>query len=287
VNPSGQLTEMGTCMTLGPNAALYIAGNYNSPLMDFGPLIIQGVQNQDNNACTFLARMQPGLLSISGDSLICGNGTIWLNASPFINTSPSSLRWSTGATTPSISVTQPGTYTLTATFTGGYTLSAAFRVRASNVPVLPAFTLGSDTTLCAGQVLLRAPISAPGVVYRWSDGSTGPSLLVREAGTYSLQISTSCSSQRASRRIDYAKCLLAIPNVITPNNDQHNDVFVAQNLPAGDWALTLYNRWGKQVYSTSAYRHDWGSDAAPGQYYYLLRQAGTNTTYKGWLEVIR
>ena len=41
------------------------------------------------------------------------------------------------------------------------------------------------------------------------------------------------------------------------------------------------------MYHTGAYRHEWGRDAAPGTYYYLLRQAATGATHKGWVEVIR
>lgn len=222
--------------------------------------------------------------SVSGDTLLCPGATFTLTA---LNPDAIAYRWNTGATTPTIVVAQPGTYGVVLTYTGGCTSRDSLQVLA--VPPIPAaLTLGADTTLCLEQpLLLRAPVVAgPSVAFRWSDGSRGPTLAVREAGTYSLQIRTPCDSLTLRRRVAYTSCLF-VPNVITPNSDRQNDLFVIQNLTSGDWALTLYNRWGRQVYHTSAYHHDWGKDAAAGQYYYLLRQAATNSTYKGWLEVIR
>nr|WP_262904640.1 gliding motility-associated C-terminal domain-containing protein [Hymenobacter lucidus] len=219
--------------------------------------------------------------SINGDTLLCAGATLSLTA---LNPDASSYQWNTGATTPTITADRPGTYAVVLSYPGGCTSRDSLLVQP--VPGAPVFTLGPDTTLCLEQpLLLRAPaFSGPGVFRRWSDGSTGPTLLVSTAGTYSLQINTLCGSRTESRRVDYASCL-SIPNVITPNNDQLNDRFVVRNLTRGDWALTLYNRWGKQVYATGIYRHDWGADAAPGVYYYVLRQGAIR--YTGHLEVIR
>ncbi|UOQ52311.1 gliding motility-associated C-terminal domain-containing protein [Hymenobacter cellulosivorans] len=219
--------------------------------------------------------------SVSGDTLLCPGNSLLLSA---MNPDAISYQWNTGATTPTITATQPGLYTALLTYTGGCTSRDSLRVLPA--PVAPAFTLGPDTTLCLERpLLLRAPtLSGPGVAFRWSDGSRGPTLLVQDAGTYSLQVNTLCDTRTASVRVGYTSCLF-IPNVITPNDDQRNDTFVIKNLTRGDWALTLFNRWGRQVYHTSAYHHDWGADAAAGVYYYLLRQG--STVYKGHLEVVR
>jgi hypothetical protein len=51
--------------------------------------------------------------------------------------------------------------------------------------------------------------------------------------------------------------------------------------------LTVFNRWGREVYATTAYANDWGPAAAPGIYYYVLQQSATGVRYKGSVEVIR
>jgi gliding motility-associated-like protein len=236
--------------------------------------------------CAVTARVVvriPALL-ITGNPVLCntaGAATL-LTAVP---TPGASIRWNTGATTTALSVTQAGTYTATATFSNGCTLTASQVVSAA--VVIPTFSLGADTTLCEGSALvLRAPVSQSGVTYRWSDGTTAPALLVTQAGTYSLQLIGNCESRTVSRHVDYRNCLL-IPNVVTANNDGQNDQFKIQGLTGGNWALQVYDRWGHQVYTTTAYQNNWGSQSAAGMYYYLLQRNDTGTNYKGWVEVLR
>ena len=78
-------------------------------------------------------------------------------------------------------------------------------------------------------------------------------------------------------------------NVITPNNDGKNDVLVIDNvqLYPGN-TLTIFNRWGREVYKTTNYRNDWGMDPgiAPGNYFYLLT-VPNGPSVKTWFEVIK
>ena len=223
-------------------------------------------------------------VAISGDSVLCPGRALTLTAGAM--PAPTSYRWSTGATTASITVSQAGTYSVVATFSAGLTSSRQFRVRAGVAAPLPVLVLGADTTLCDGATLvLRALVPAgPGLRYRWSDGSSAPTLLVQQAGTYSLEITSACESRRATRVVASASCL-AIPTIITPNGDPQNEHFVVKGLGAAQWSLNIYNRWGRQVYTSVNYRNEWGSGAAPGVYYYILRSATASRAYRGWFEV--
>ena len=78
-------------------------------------------------------------------------------------------------------------------------------------------------------------------------------------------------------------------NVITPNGDGLNDVFVIDNIKLYPGStFEVYSRWGRQIFQTTNYQNDWGMDAsiAPGVYYYLLTVPGGTTT-KGWVEVVK
>ena len=220
------------------------------------------------------------VVSVTGDTMLCPGSSLQLTAQ---NPDALTYRWNTGATTPVITVSTPGTYAVLLTYEGGCTSRDSLAVLP--VPIVPAFTLGPDTTLCfETPLLLRAPTPAHGVAFRWSDGSTAPALRVQEPGLYYLQFTTRCEVRTVTRRVNYASCLI-IPNVITPNGDGRNDRFVVKGLTRGPWALALYNRWGREVYATVAYGHDWGADAPAGMYYYLLWQG--ETRYKGNVEVLR
>lgn len=220
--------------------------------------------------------------AIVGDTLLCPGRSVVLSAAA---PGASSLAWSTGAATPTLTVSQPGRYAVVATYPGGCTRQA--QVRVSLGPPVPAFVLGSDTTLCEGTtLLLTVPArNEAGATYRWSTGDTTPTLLVSQAGTYTLQLITACETRTASRTVGYRPCV-TIPTIITPNGDRQNEQFVVQGL-SGNWALQVYSRWGQRVYTTDAYRNEWGPNAAPGVYYYLLTQLGNSRVYKGWLEVVR
>ena len=230
-----------------------------------------------------VAAFSPPPLAVGGDTLLCAGRTGQLTvAAP----GATGYRWSTGASAASTPVTQPGSYAVTAFFGSGCSQQAVVRVRA--LAALPALTLGQDTSLCEGEtVLLRAP-ATPGVPtsYRWSDGSTAATLRVPSGGTYSLLITAACETRTLARRIATAPCL-TLPNVITPNGDRLNDRWVVLGLLGEGWALEVFDCWGRKVFQTANYANEWGGNASAGEYFYLLRRAATNTTYKGWVEVIR
>jgi gliding motility-associated-like protein len=78
-------------------------------------------------------------------------------------------------------------------------------------------------------------------------------------------------------------------NIITPNRDGKNDVLVIDNvqLYPGN-TLTIFNRWGREVYKTTNYQNNWGQDdnIAPGNYFYLLT-VPNGPSIKTWFEVVK
>ncbi|GAA4369502.1 hypothetical protein GCM10023185_43180 [Hymenobacter saemangeumensis] len=87
--------------------------------------------------------------------------------------------------------------------------------------------------------------------------------------------------------VDFANPV-AFYNVITPNNDGKNDVLEIDNIKLypGN-SLTIFNRWGREVYSTSNYQNNWGGEGqSAGVYYYLLKLPNGSST-KGWFEIIK
>ncbi len=61
-------------------------------------------------------------------------------------------------------------------------------------------------------------------------------------------------------------------NVVTPNGDGLNDYFYFENLEFYPGSkLQVFNRWGQQVYSHTAYNNDWEpNDLEEGSYFYTL-----------------
>ncbi|MGZ3754072.1 MAG: T9SS type B sorting domain-containing protein [Mucilaginibacter sp.] len=83
-----------------------------------------------------------------------------------------------------------------------------------------------------------------------------------------------------------------IPNIFTPNNDGLNDVFKIKGLESYPGSqLTIFNRWGNEVYRADNYLNNWdGGNLAEGTYYYILNRkehSGAITPLKGWVFIKR
>lgn len=98
------------------------------------------------------------------------------------------------------------------------------------------------------------------------------------------------SSNTVSTTVDNADFI--IPNIITPNGDGSNDTFKIkglENYPGTQ--VTIFNRWGNEVYRSDNYNNDWdGNQLNEGTYYYLIlrrEKSGATTPFKGWLFIKR
>lgn len=281
---TGTRTQLSV-VTAGTATYLWNTGATTAVLPNLGPGTYLVTVSFSTGCTRVLRRMVRATvaptLTITGDSTLCPGGSITLTATA---TGASTYRWSTGATTPTLTVSLPGNYAVTATYGPGCTVTTRREMRLS-AAAPPAFTLGADTTLCEGdQLLLQGP-AGPALRYQWSDGSTNRRLLVQTTGRYTLKVLTACGEQNAARAVAVRSCLV-VPNVVTANADHRNDYFAVQGLKGEGWALDVYNRWGRAVFQTANYHNEWGLNAAPGLYYVLLRRPATGYQFKGWLEVL-
>ncbi|MBL0078288.1 MAG: hypothetical protein IPP53_03960 [Bacteroidetes bacterium] len=78
-----------------------------------------------------------------------------------------------------------------------------------NVFNYPIFSLGNDTSLCAGQTLTLTQNIA-GVNYTWSDGTTNNSITVNTSGTYWLEIDNGSCTGRDSIDINISTSGLSV-----------------------------------------------------------------------------
>jgi len=85
---------------------------------------------------------------------------------------------------------------------------------------------------------------------------------------------------------------LVIYNTFTPNGDGINDTWFIGNLDLyPNNTLTIFNRYGKQVYYAQPYSGTWdgttsGEELPDATYYYIL-QTGKGSTYRGSVTIIR
>jgi gliding motility-associated-like protein len=89
-------------------------------------------------------------------------------------------------------------------------------------------------------------------------------------------------------------CLYDIPNVITPNDDGLNDLFVIRNIEDfPNASLAIFNRWGQEVFSSTSYDQyqaqngGWDpEDNAGGVYFIELKLPSIDVIESGNLTII-
>ncbi len=85
-----------------------------------------------------------------------------------------------------------------------------------------------------------------------------------------------------------------IPNTITPNGDGFNDVWKIDLIKFPNPVVTIFDRWGEVVYTSSDYNNDWGGvdqksgkKLPDGTYFYLLKvPEQNNAEYKGNINIV-
>jgi gliding motility-associated-like protein len=80
-----------------------------------------------------------------------------------------------------------------------------------------------------------------------------------------------------------------IPNVITPNGDNYNDLLFIADLQLKT-TIRVLNRYGYAVFKNQDYQNDWGGEnLASGIYYYRITQELENcyTEWNGWLHILK
>ncbi|MBC7915003.1 MAG: gliding motility-associated C-terminal domain-containing protein [Pyrinomonadaceae bacterium] len=82
-------------------------------------------------------------------------------------------------------------------------------------------------------------------------------------------------------------------NAFSPDGDGKNDTWYVKNIELyPDNKLTIFNRWGDEVYNAKGYSNEkgWdGADLSSGTYYYVLTANidGTARIYKGFITLIK
>ena len=78
-------------------------------------------------------------------------------------------------------------------------------------------------------------------------------------------------------------------NVITPNNDNANDVLYFDYLDSfEETEIFIYNRWGNLVFNQSPYDNNWSAEGlTDGVYFYTLKIKDTDKTYSSFFHLVR
>lgn len=135
--------------------------------------------------------------------------------------------------------------------------------------------------------------------------TTAFSVLEKGGTSYTVRlwaINTDGCDSTVYKEIEIERPKPKVYNVITPNGDMKNELFVvrgSENPDLEDWVLNdfydrtellVYDRNGRKVYESADYQNDWdGGGHAAGTYFYVLKCYGRfgEETYQGSMMILR
>lgn len=229
------------------------------------------------------------------DTLLCPGSTQTIR----LRAAPAGGTWSGSGVTADGRFTPPAGFAgfITATYTYSDGPCTATTTRRIGVAPLPVFAPVGQPTACPqdreAPLLVRfSGIGGP-ATWDFGDGTQATGTTVEHTyatpGRYQPKVimrfnQDKCSTEATLPAIDVILHQDA-PNIITPNGDGLNDVFVVSlTCPQ---RLQIFSRWGTKVYESAAYQNDWNGGQQPnGTYYYYLHMTD-GSTRKGWLQVQR
>ena len=176
-------------------------------------------------------------------------------------------------------------------------MSDSFDVQWQVTPSAFIFS-ANDTTLCMGDTMVLNAYTDLSAIYRWHDGSTLPTFIVKQAGIYSVNISNLCGNVSITKKVNYKLCndSIFIPTAFTPNNDGHNDIFKAAYFyQPKQFTMNIYNRYGERVFNTANISDGWagsfkGKPQPVGSYIWIVNYKtinGKTVSLKGTVTLIK
>jgi hypothetical protein len=229
--------------------------------------------------------------AITGNLQFCSNASTVLNAGSF-----SSYNWSNGANTQTITVNNPGNYSVTVGNSNGCTALA--NVNISTIPA-PVPTITGNTGLCNGASISLSTQSFSS--YSWNNSATSQSISVSNPGNYSVTVTAAnnCTATTNTNviinAVDYAN--LQFPGTASicsgSNFTAYGQVFKGgltetagpgagltveigfspegSNSNPSTWTNWIPATFNVQFFNNDEFVATTGSTLAPGTYYYTFR----------------
>ncbi len=168
---------------------------------------------------------------------------------------------------------------------------------------LPDIKLDIQGDLCGDEPVQLVAQPSPNVNYEWfryneqanvfdlvTSGIDLKSIEVSSKGKYYLKISNdNCSKKTLTLDVNKRpQDSIFVANVITPNDDDKNDVLMV-NGNIENYSLKVINRYGGEVFFSDSNQPWDGKGVSPGVYFWLVNYEdcfGNMASIKGWVQVI-
>jgi gliding motility-associated-like protein len=266
LNPNYGGYNMYDTLEICKGDSIFIRGDYyTAPNLIIDTLF--DISGCDSILNTNLLALPIPAVNLGNDTAFCDGDSILLS----IPNNYHSILWNTGVSTSSIYVNTTGTYWVEVSDSVCSNRDSVEVTNLSNT-----YITINDTSFCDGE---KWVISLPSSnSYLWSTGSTNSSISIQDSGQYWVQIKDICKNYTENFNVEVldCSCMMAVPNVFTPNKDGLNDYFFPViNCIFDEYHIVIYNRWGQLLFESDDQNAKWdgkykGGEAPDGVYFYLI-----------------
>lgn len=246
------LDQNNNLLTANPIFGQAAPGKYNVQIIDTRGCKASLDSIQVGLDSTGFARLVPDTLKCAGIGVVLA---------PISGDVPgNTYQWSTGATTPTITIIQPGSYSLVVRNTNTGCVGRS-RTQVGDRPA-PQFSLTSPVSLCEGdQGKTQITASgATGLKFLWLNRSdTTNTIIVDRAGNYQVQVTNplGCTAVGVAQALNLCEPRVNVPDAFSPNNDRVNDVLQVFTAYVTDYEFRIYNRWGEVIFVSNNPEQKW------------------------------
>jgi len=283
----------GQSLTLGPSSALpgynYTwspPGNLSNPNVynpvftavnnGNSPLTYQFTLTADTNGMSCYNEMITVVVfpdphvDLGPDTTVCTGSAYLLDA----ENPGASYLWNDGSTYSTLSTDTGGLYSVAVVSAEGCEGADSVSLTDASEPVF-----GLDTAyICQGDTTALFVNSDAGTSFLWSTGSTDTLVPAYEAGVYWVAVTNECGTVTDSTEVIVTPDLsgVPLPDAFSPNGDGINDEYFIQQLESAlSFRMDIYNRWGRNVFTSTDIGTKWtgdgdGSAFVPGGTYFVV-----------------
>lgn len=206
-------------------------------------------------------------VSLGNDTMVCKGDSIVLTPT---GKGPKQL-WSTGETTPEITVKKGGTYWVKV---DNGLCSGEDSIAVIEHPNLMV-DIGNEYAICDdSSELLKLDAGKGHNYYKWTPtGDTTQWIIVSKAGDYFVMVedNNGCKAGDGATVKRLCDFTFYMPNAFSPNGDGKNDVFAPVFSDITDYKIEIFDRWGAKVFESTNPAYGWD-----GTY---KQQVATSGTY--------
>ncbi len=252
------------------------------------------------------------IATISGGGSACDDGSTVDVIFSFDGLLPWDLTYTNGSVSSTINNITGSNYSISTTIAGSYGIvladdvndciadSSDVKVEVIINPLPVAVITPDDITIYFGdEVDLTAGTY---VFYEWyteqdSLISNEEIITVQDSGRYKVWIEdengcTDMSELAIVRSVPLTQ--LFVPTVFTPNDDEHNELFVIKALFVETFNIKIFDRWGEQLFESDIIEKYWdgtckNTKVQQGTYYYQIEVLGSDGNFfekSGTVEVL-